>query len=247
MLILRSFLKQHEDDGLQECGFGFCPEWVGLVAALRGGRLDQVIDQLQYVLFVAQIAEWIVAVRLFQIHKVQNAHIVALLFEVAARGKQHFGFWVRNDVVRVCGQDIRQHKASRFCRAAAADDQHVERAAVLVRIQTEPDVLGQRDAVLLRKLRVDGCGCRPRRGAVFLAVAGPALIRPVKQNCHAVSGKADEDGGQAFVCPYDIRRLLQCAGQIPQQLRQSAAKRLRQQEGKPDDGDYANEIKQDVV
>ena len=81
---------------------------------------------------------------------------------------------------------------------------------MLVRIQTEPDVLGQRDAVLLRELRVDGCRRSPRRGAVFLAVAGPALIRPVKQNCHAVSGKADKDRGQAFVCPYDIRRLLQC-------------------------------------
>ena len=37
------------------------------------------------------------------------------------------------------------------------------------------------------------------------------------------------------------------ACQIPQQLRQTAAKGLRQQEGKPDDGDYANEIKQGVV
>ena len=40
--------------------------------------------------------------------------------------------------------------------------------------------------------------------------AGPALIRPIKQNCHAISGKADEDGGQAFVRPHDICRLLQC-------------------------------------
>ena len=90
LLIFRCFLKQHEDDGLQECGFGLRPERIGLVAALRRGGLDQVIDQLQHVLFVAQIAEWIVAVRLFQIHKVQNAHVVALLFEVTARGKQHF-------------------------------------------------------------------------------------------------------------------------------------------------------------
>ena len=118
---------------------------------------------------------------------------------------------------------------------------------MLVRIETKPNVLGQRDAVFLRELRIDGCWCRPRRGAVFLAVAGPALIRPVKQNCHAISGKADEDGGQAFVCPYDIRRLLQCCCQVPQQLRQTAAQGLRQQEGKPDDGDYANEIKQGVI
>ena len=90
LLIFRCFLKQHEDDGLQECSFGFGPERVGLVAALWGGGLDQVIDQLQHVLFVAQIAERIVAVRLFQIHKVQNAHVIALLLEVAARGKQDF-------------------------------------------------------------------------------------------------------------------------------------------------------------
>ena len=66
---------------------------------------------------------------------------------------------------------------------------------MLVRIQTEPDVLRQRNAVFLRELRVDGCWCRPRRGTVFLAVAGSALIRPIKQNCHAVSGKADENCG----------------------------------------------------
>ena len=89
LLVLWCFLKQHEDDRLQECGFGFGPKRIGLVAALWGGRLDQVIDQLQHVLFVAQIAERVVAVRLFQIHKVQNAHVVALLFEVTARGKQH--------------------------------------------------------------------------------------------------------------------------------------------------------------
>ena len=243
LLVFRGFLKQHEDDRLQECGFGFGPERIGLMAALRRGGLDQVIDQLQHILFVAQVAERIVAVRLFQIHKVQNAHVVALLFEIAARGKQHFRFGVCYDIIGVCGQDIGKNKAARFGRAAAADDQHVEGAAVLVRIQTEPDVLGQRDAVFLRELRVDGCGCRPRRGAVFLAVAGSALIRPVKQNCHAISGKADEDGGQAFVCPYDIRRLLQCCCQVPQQLRQTAAKRLRQQEGKPDDGNCAQKIK----
>ena len=116
-----------------------------------------------------------------------------------------------------------------------------------MRIQAEPDVLGQRDAVFLRELRIDGCGCGPRRRAVFLAVAGPALIRPIKQNCHAISGKADKDRGQAFVRPHDICRLLQRARQILQQLRQTAAKGLRQQEGKPDDGNCANEIKQGVV
>ena len=114
-------------------------------------------------------------------------------------------------------------------------------------IQTEPDVLGQRDAVFLRELRIDGCGCGPRRGAVFLAVAGSALIRPVKQNCHAISGKADENCGQAFIRPHDICRLLQRACQVPQQLRQSAAKGLRQQEGKPDNRNNSNKIKQGVV
>ena len=116
-----------------------------------------------------------------------------------------------------------------------------------MRIQTEPDVLRQRNALLLRELRVDGCWCRPRRGAVFLVVAGPALIRPVKQNCHAVSGKADEDRGQAFVRPYDIRRLLQCCCQVPQQLWQPAAQGLRQQEGKPDDGDNSDKVEQSVI
>lgn len=118
---------------------------------------------------------------------------------------------------------------------------------MLVRIQTEPDVLGQRDAVFLRELRVDGCRRSPRRGAVFLAVAGPALIRPVKQNCHTISGKAVENGGQTFVCPHDICGLLQRTCQVPQQFRQPAAKGLRQQQGKPDNWNCANEVNQSVI
>ena len=62
LLIFRCFLKQHEDDSLQECGFGFGPEWVGLMAALWRGGLDQVIDQLQHVLFIPQIAERIITI-----------------------------------------------------------------------------------------------------------------------------------------------------------------------------------------
>ena len=62
LLVFWGFLKQHEDDGLQECGFGLGPERVGLVAALWGGGLDQVVDQLQHILFVTQIAKRIVAV-----------------------------------------------------------------------------------------------------------------------------------------------------------------------------------------
>ena len=62
LLIFRGFLKQHEDDRLQECGFGFGPEWVGLVAALWGSGLDQVVHQLQHILFVAQIAERIITI-----------------------------------------------------------------------------------------------------------------------------------------------------------------------------------------
>ena len=125
LFIFRGFLKQHEDDSLQECGFGLRPEWIGFMAALRRGGLDQVVDQLQYVFFIPQIAERIVAIRLLQIHKVQNAHVVALLFEVAARGKKHFRFGVCYDIIGVCGQDIGQHKAACLGRAAAANDQHV--------------------------------------------------------------------------------------------------------------------------
>jgi len=73
------------------------------------------------------------------------------------------------------------------------------------------------------------------------------LIRPVKQNCHAVSGKADENCGQAFIRPYDIRRLLQCCCQFPQQLRQTAAKRLRQQERKPDNGYNSDKVEQSII
>ncbi len=145
-----------------------------------------------------------ISVRLFQIDEAQYTHVISLFSEIPAGRKQDFGFGVRDDIVGVGGQDIGQHKAARFGRAAATDNQHVERTAVLVGIQAETNVLGQGDTVFLRKLRVDGGRRCPRGRTVFLAIARPALICLIKQNCHAVGGKADENCRQAFVCPHDI-------------------------------------------
>ena len=79
-------MKQHKDDGLEERRLGLGPEWIGLMAVLGGGGLDKVIDQTQGVLFVPQVAEGVVPIRLLQVHQVEYANVIALAFQPAAGG-----------------------------------------------------------------------------------------------------------------------------------------------------------------
>lgn len=46
--------------------------------------LDQRIHQLQSIFLIPQVAEGVIAVRLFQIHEIQHADVIALLFQVSA-------------------------------------------------------------------------------------------------------------------------------------------------------------------
>ena len=111
-------------------------------------------------------------------------------------------------------QGIRFYKEAGLTAAGTADHNNVQIALVLVGIIAEADILGKNDflprVLAVAVAFVQFTGIAPMGRAVFLAVAGPALIRPIKQNCHAISGKADKDRGQAFVRPHNIRRLLQC-------------------------------------
>ena len=71
------------------------------MAALGRGRLDQRIHQLQCVFFIPQVAEGVIAVRLFQIHKIQHPDVIALLFQVSARVGQDFHFRVRDHIIGI--------------------------------------------------------------------------------------------------------------------------------------------------
>ena len=79
------------------------------MAALWRGGLDEIVHQPQHILFVPQVAEGIVSVRLLQVDEVQHPDVIALALEVAARGSQHLHFGVCNDIIGVGLQDIWLH------------------------------------------------------------------------------------------------------------------------------------------
>ena len=71
---------------------------------------------------------------------------------------QHLRFGVGDDIVGVGLQDVGLDIAAGLGRAAAADDQHIEGAAVLVGVQSQTDISGQELVLFLAELGVDLLG-----------------------------------------------------------------------------------------
>ena len=95
------------------------------MAAIRRGGLDQIVHQLQRVLFIPEVAEGIVAVGLAEIDQIQHPNLVAFAFEVAAGSQQHLTLGVGDHIVGVGFQNVGQHIAPGLGGTTAANDQHV--------------------------------------------------------------------------------------------------------------------------
>ena len=107
---------------------------------------------------------------------------------------------------------------------------------MLVGIQPQADVSGEELVLLLRKLRVHLTGRGPGGGAVFLTVSGPALVGGAVQQGQDISGGAEQNGQSAVLRPVDAERILQRRRQLSHDVRQTAAKRLSDQQRRPDNG-----------
>ena len=124
------------------------------MAPLGRGGLDQVVHQLQRVLFVPEVAEGVVAVGLAEVDQIQHPNFIAFAFEVAAGGQENFRFRVSDHIVGVGLQNVWEHIAPGLGGTAAADNQHVETAPMLAAVQSQADVASENFALLLRKLAI---------------------------------------------------------------------------------------------
>ena len=118
---------------------------------------------------------------------------------------------------------------------------------MLVGVQPEPNVASQDLILLLAELRIDLLGGAPHGRAVFLTIPRPATLRVIEAQTHDVGSRADENGQQALVRPLDLEWMLQCGGQVGEQIRQAAAKRLSNEQRRPDDRDVEEKVKNKVV
>ena len=80
---------------------------------------------------------------------------------------------------------------------------------MLVGIQPQPHMAGEDLVLLLTELRVELPGRAPCGGAVFLSVPCSALSGSIETQPHEICAGADENGGQALVCPLDLERPFQ--------------------------------------
>ena len=108
---------------------------------------------------------------------------------------------------------------------------------MLMGIQSQPHMAGQDLILLLAKLCVDLPGGAPHGGAVFLAIPRPAALGVIDAQAHNVNAGTNQDGQQALVRPLDLERVLQRGGQVGEQIRQTAAKGLGNEQRRPDDRD----------
>ena len=212
------------------------------MTVFRRSRLNQVVYQPESVLFVPDVAEGIIAVRLLQVDEVQHPDVIALALEVAARGQQDFRLGVRDHIVGVGFEDIRLHIGSRLARTGAADDQHVQGAAVLVGVQPQADIFGQQLVLFLSEHGVDLPWGGPGGGAVFLAVTGSALLVGVEAYPHDVRPGAGQDGHKASIRPVDVEGVFHCRCQVGDDVGQAAVQGLGQQHRRPDHGDIEEQV-----
>ena len=141
--------------------------------------MDQIVHQFQCVFFISQVAEWVVPVRLFQVDQVEHPDVIPLAFQVAPSGQQHLGLRVSNDIISVGLQNVWFYIAAGLGRAAAANNQDVEGAAVLVGVQAQADMASQDLVLFLAEHGVDLPGRAPGGGAMLLAVPCAPLLRGV--------------------------------------------------------------------
>ena len=104
---------------------------------------------------------------------------------------------------------------------------------MLMGVQPQPDMAGKDLVPLLTELGIELPGGPPDSGTVLLPFPCPALVFRIKAKPHEVRSRADEDGEQASIRPADLKRVLQCGGEVFQQFRQTATQRLRQKQRCP--------------
>ena len=105
---------------------------------------------------------------------------------------------------------------------------------MFVGIQPQPHMTGQDLILLLTKLCVDLPGRAPHGRAMFLAIPRPAAFRVIDAQAHNVNAGTNQDGQQALVRPLDLEWMLQRGSQVGEQIRQTAAKGLCNEQRRPD-------------
>ena len=212
-------MQQVEHESLQQGGLGFLPKWV---AAFRMGRrrvLDQVGYELQHILVILHIDEWVVAIRGIGVNEVEHPHLVALPKQISSGLAQNFSLWICNDQRTAFlgrpGSGGFQHVGhgigACLARAGTTHDQDVGVVFVLVAIHPDAEVPGQQQVRprLVHILSVQGKDIAPAGGPVFFAGAGVLLVGCNDNGDDCIESSAEQQKARRLRCVIDGERLCQ--------------------------------------
>ena len=210
-------MQQVEHESLQQGGLGFLPKWV---AAFRMGRrrvLDQVGYELQHILVILHIDEWVVAIRGIGVNEVEHPHLVALPKQISSGLAQNFSLWICNDQRAAfparSGSGGFQHVGhgvgAGLARAGAAHHQDVGVVFVLVAIHPDAEVPGQQQVRprLVHILSIQSKNIAPAGGTVFLARAGVFMIGCDDDGDDRIERGAEQQKAWCLRCAIDRQRL----------------------------------------
>ena len=224
ILFLRwGFAHEVEHQGGVQGNLGLLPEGVIAGGISWSGVLDEVVDELQHILLIPQIAERVVAIGLTGVDQVKHLHIVALLGQQMAGGAQNLTLGICDKKRTVGAQHTRQAEEPCLTGAGTAYHQNVQIAPVLVTVHADADAHGQDDI----SVRVAGVfillaqrpGVAPLGAAVFLARSPVLTAGVVKANAHAVAAEGNRHEFQRVRRPADGKGALQQTAETPHQVK----------------------------
>ena len=103
----RCFVEQVKHERCVKRRFRFLPERIICLCAFWRGVFDEIVDQLEYICILADIAKGVVAVRFRRVDQVKNAQNITFLQKQISDGTEHFALWVSDDEAGICKHEIR--------------------------------------------------------------------------------------------------------------------------------------------
>lgn len=168
-------MQQVEHKGAVQRGFGFLPKWVVVGGVLWRGILNEVVYEPEHVRVLSDVAERVIAVRMGGVYQIEYPQDIAALEQQRPHSPHDFPLGISTDIRGVCQHDVGLYQKAGLARAAAADDDLQQVAAMLFAVQAHLQVLGQ-DHIPIRVLAVAVFPVQhphvaPRRRAVLHAGA----------------------------------------------------------------------------
>ena len=211
------------DQRREKNGCGGIPEGVLRLCALGRCRLKEIRHQHLHLIVVGQIDEGVIAVAFLHVQQIQHPDIIARFPQQSSGIPQQLALGVKADKGRPLRRQARFIQAglciaAGLACAAAADYDRVQVAPVLPSVQPHADMLGEH-LVRLRWLGavfpVQPLRAAPFCGAVFHATPVAAPGGQHRSHQQAIGGDKKEDSLSAVLAPNNMKRMLHCCRELP--------------------------------